>query len=60
MDDTAICLSWDKNFGLTPLGQAVVYGELRKIYQEKMEISECVNTLLGQTLKNHPYGGYPY
>ena len=32
MDDRAICLPWDKNFALTPLGQTVVYGELRKIY----------------------------
>ena len=39
MDDTAICLSWDKIIGLTPLGQAVVYREFWKIYQEKMEIS---------------------
>ena len=29
MDETAICLPWDKNFILTPLGQTVVYGELR-------------------------------
>ena len=29
MDDRAICLPWDN---LTPLGQTVVYGELRKIY----------------------------
>ena len=30
MDDRAFCLPWDKNFALTPLGQTVVYGELRK------------------------------
>ena len=32
MDDRAFCLPWDKNFALTPLGQTVVYGELREIY----------------------------
>ena len=32
MNDRAICLPWDKSFALTPLGQTVVYGELRKIY----------------------------
>ena len=32
MDDRAFCLPWDKNFALIPLGQTVVYGELRKIY----------------------------
>ena len=32
MDDRVICLPWDRIFVLTPLGQTVVYGELRKIY----------------------------
>ena len=32
MDDSAICLPWDKNFALTPLRQTVVNRELRKIY----------------------------
>ena len=32
MDDRTVCLPWDENFGLTPLGQTVVYGELRKFY----------------------------
>ena len=32
MDDRPICLPWDQNFVLTPLGQTVVYGELGKIY----------------------------
>ena len=32
MDDRAICLPWDKNFALTPLGQTVVYRELWEIY----------------------------
>ena len=27
MDDRAICLPWDKSFGLTPLGQTVDYEE---------------------------------
>ena len=42
MDDSAICLPWDKNFALTPLRQTVVNRELRKIYwnlQENTEIS---------------------
>ena len=42
MDDRAICLPWDKNFALTPLGQTVVYEELQKIYwnlQENTEVS---------------------
>lgn len=33
--DHAVCLLWNKNFGLTPLGQTVVYVELQglaKIY----------------------------
>ena len=30
MDDRTICLPWDKNFGLTPLGQTIV---LLKIYR---------------------------
>ena len=37
MDDRAICLPWDKNFVLTPLGQTVVYtencGKFAKIYK---------------------------
>ena len=38
MDDRAICIPWDKNFALTPLGQTVVYGELQKFLQENMKI----------------------
>ena len=30
MDDRPIYLPWDKNFGLTPLGQTVVYREYGK------------------------------
>ena len=33
MGDSAVCLPWDKNIGVTPLGQKVVYGELNKIYK---------------------------
>ena len=33
MSDSAICLSWAQNFGLTPLGQRVVYGGLQGIYK---------------------------
>ena len=33
LNDRAICLPWNKNFVLTPLGQTVVYGELGKIYK---------------------------
>ena len=42
MDNRVICLPWDRIFVLTPLGQTVVYGELRKIYwnlQGNTEIS---------------------
>jgi len=53
MDDRAICLPWDKNFVLTPLGQTVVlHGELREIYwnlQENTEISLACRYPLGQT-----------
>ena len=45
MDDRAFCLPWDKNFALTPLGQTVVYGELRKIYSRlrfRSKIPLCV------------------
>ena len=37
MDDSAICLPWDKNFGLTSLEQTEVYGGLRKIYTREYE-----------------------
>ena len=30
MDDRAICLHWDKKFGLKTLGQMVIYGELTR------------------------------
>ena len=35
MNERAICLPWDKIFCLDtlPLGQTVVYGELRKMYK---------------------------
>ena len=33
MDDIATGLPWDKKFGLTPLRQTVVYGELLEIYK---------------------------
>lgn len=41
MDATAICLSWDKHFVLTTLGQAVVYAEnlLQKNLQQNTQIS---------------------
>ena len=52
MDETAICLPWDKNFILTPLGQTVVYEELR-IYKRMRRYLACQYPL-GQTLKNHP------
>ena len=32
MGDSAICLPWDKNLGLTPLGEGVVYGGLWGLY----------------------------
>ena len=33
MDDRAICLPWDKNLVLTPLGQTIVYGKFTGIYK---------------------------
>ena len=53
MDDRAICLPWVKNFGLTPLGQTVVYEEFYK--RIIMEISKCVNNpwASGQKLKHY-------
>ena len=41
MDDRAICLPWNKNFGLAPLGQAVVYRELLKFTREYGDILVC-------------------
>ena len=52
MDDRAICLPWDINFALTPLGQTVVYREL-KFTREYGGIL-AYQYPLGQTLKNHP------
>ena len=38
--DSAICLTWDKSCGLTPLEQIVVYGgNIHKNLQESTEIS---------------------
>ena len=48
--------SWAKNFALTPLGQTVVYGELRillKFTRDYGDILACQYPL-GQTLKDHP------
>ena len=53
MDDRAICLPWDKNFGLTPPGQIVVYKELLNFTREYGDIPVWQYPL-EQTLKNHP------
>ena len=49
MDDSAVCLPWDKNFHMTLLKQ-IVYEMYRKFTREYRDISVC-HYLLGQTLK---------
>ena len=55
MDDSAICLPWDKNFGLTPLEQTEVYGGLWKILLKNLQDSSrdilVCQYPLGQTLE---------
>ena len=46
MVDRAICLPWEKNFALTPLGQTVIYGELRKIYLNLLKFTREYEDIL--------------
>ena len=52
MDDSAICLSWDKKFWL---GQRVVYGGIKGFTKFTREYGGILVSYypLGQTLQNH-------
>ena len=58
MDDRAVSLPWDKKFVLTPLGQAVVYGELRKIYK-RIQRYPSGSIPPGTDTEKSSMGGYP-
>ena len=63
MDYRAIGPLWDKNFGLTPLRQTVVYRELQKIYTEIHKTVwkyPSVSIPLGADTEKSSTGGYPY
>ena len=59
MDDRAICLPWDTNFALTPLGQTVVNRELRKIYN-RIRRYPSMSIPPGTDTEKSSIGGYPY
>ena len=56
IDDSVICLPWDKNLARHPQGQTVVYGKFTKIYK-RVRRYPSMSVPPGTDTENHLYHG---